>query len=76
MTMHCLTHRTLHRQKSMNWVSNRFCTQRILQTWPPATITISKTSRDGCVIGVLSRTKKLNGQQKLKDRWTRCIKLK
>ena len=33
MTMHYLTHRTLHRQKSMNWVSNRFCVHRILQTW-------------------------------------------
>ena len=64
MTMHQLTHRTLHRQKSMNWVSNRFRIHRILHTWPPATIICSQTSRDGCVVGVLSRTKKLNGKHK------------
>ena len=32
MTMHHLTHQTLHRQESMNWVLNRFRTHRILQT--------------------------------------------
>ena len=37
---------------------------RTLQTWLPATIIYSHTSRDGCVVGVLSRTKKLNGKQK------------
>ena len=38
MTMHHLTHRIFHRQKSMNWVSDRFRIHRILQTWPPSTI--------------------------------------
>ena len=55
MTMHHLTHRTLHRQKSTNWVWNRFRIHRILQIRPPATIICSQTSRDGCVVGVLSR---------------------
>ena len=64
MPIHHLTHRTLDMQKIMNWVSNRFCIHRILQTWPPATIICSQTSRDGCVVGVLSRTKKLNGKRK------------
>ena len=64
MTMHDLTHRTFHGQKGMNWVSNRFRIQRILQTWPPATIIWPQTSRDGCVVAVLSQTKKLNGEQK------------
>ena len=64
MTMHHLTQRTLHRQKSMNWVSNRFRIHRLHQTWPPATIICSKTSKDGCVVGVSSRTKKLNGKEK------------
>ena len=64
MTMHHLTHRTLHRQKGMNWVSNRFRIHRILRVWPPATIICSQTSRDGCVVGVLSRMKKLNEKQK------------
>ena len=64
MTMHHLTHRLLHRQKSMNWVSNRFRIHRILQTWPLATIICSQTSRDGCVVDVLSRRKNLNGKQK------------
>ena len=50
ITKHHLTHRTLHRQKSMNWVMNRFRIHRILQTWPPATIIYSQTSRDGCVV--------------------------
>ena len=50
------------RVKSINWVSNRFRIHCILQTWPPATIICSQTSRDGCVVGVLSRTKKLNGK--------------
>ena len=59
-----LTHRTLHRQKIMNWVSNRFCIHHILQTWLLATIVCSQTSRDGYVVGVLSRTKELNGKQK------------
>ena len=58
------THRTLHRQKSINWVSNRFRIHRILQTWAPATIICSQTSRNGCVVDVLSRKKKLNGKQK------------
>ena len=31
---------------------------------PSATIICSQTSRDGCVVDVLSRTKKLNGKQK------------
>ena len=64
MIMHHLTRRTLHRQKSIKWVSNRFRIHRILQTWPPATIIWSKTSRDGYVVGVFSRKKKLNGKQK------------
>ena len=64
VTMHHLTHRTLHRQKSMNWVSNRFRIHSILQIWPPATIICSQISRDGFMVGVLSRTKKLNGKQK------------
>ena len=64
MTMHHLTYQTLHRQKSMNWVSNRFRIHRILQTWLPATIICSQTSKDGCVVGVLSRTKKWYGKQK------------
>ena len=64
MTGHHLTHRTLHRQKSIIWISNHFRIHRILQTWPPATIICSQTSRDGCEVGVLSRTKKLNGKQK------------
>ena len=51
-------------QKSMNWVLNRFRIHRIHQTLPPATIICSQTSRDGCVVGVLSRTNKLNGKQK------------
>ena len=50
--------------KSMNWVSNRYRIYRIFQTWPSATIICSHTSRDGCVVGVLSRTKKLNWEQK------------
>ena len=29
MKMHHLTHRTFHRQKSMNWISNRFRIDRI-----------------------------------------------
>ena len=57
-------HQTLHRQKSMNWVSNRFRIHRIFQTWPPATIICSQTSRDDCVVGFLNRTKKLSGKQK------------
>ena len=64
MTMYHLTYRTFHRQKSMNWFSNRFRINRFLETFPPATIIFSQTSRDGCVVGVLSRTKKLNGKQK------------
>ena len=64
MTLHHLTHRTLHRQKIINWVSNRFQIHRILQTCPPATIIFSTISRDGCVVGDLSRTKQLNGKQK------------
>ena len=55
VTMHHLTHRTLHRQKSMKWVSNRFHIHRIFQIWPPATIICFQTSRDGCVVGVLNR---------------------
>ena len=50
MTMHYLTHRTLHSQKSMSWVWNRFRIYRIPQTWPPVTIICSQTSRDGCVV--------------------------
>ena len=50
--------------KGMNWVLNRFHIHRNLQAWPPATIICSQTSRDGCVVGVLSRTKKLNEKQK------------
>ena len=75
MTMHHLTHRTLARQKSMNWVSSRSLIHRILQAWPPATIIYSQTSRDGCVVGVLSRRKKLNGKQKgiLEDLTNRII---
>ena len=38
MTMHHLTYRTLHRQKSINWVSNHFRIHRIPQIWPSATI--------------------------------------
>ena len=64
MTMDHLTQRTLHRQKSMNWVSNRFHIHRIFQTWPPATTICSQTLKNGYVVGVLSRTKKL----KLKSR--------
>ena len=64
MTMHHLTHRTLHRRKIMKWVSNRIRIHRILHTCPPATIICSQTSRDGCVVGVLSRTKTINGKQK------------
>ena len=64
MTMQHLTHRTLHRQKNMNWVSNRFRIHRILQIWPLVNIICSQTSRDGCVVGVLSRRKKLNWKQK------------
>ena len=63
MTMRHITHRILHRQKSMNWISNHLRIHRILQTWHPANIICSQTSRDGCVVGVLSRTKKLNGKQ-------------
>ena len=48
----------------MNWVSNRFRIHRILQIWPLATIIYSQTSRDSCVVDVLSQTKKLNGKQK------------
>ena len=75
MTMRHLTHRTLHRQRIMNWVSNRFRIHRILQACPPATIICSQTSRDGCVVGILSRTKKWNGKQKgiLKDLTNRII---
>ena len=47
-TIHQLTHRTLHWQKSMNWVLNRFRIHCILQTWHPATIICSITSRNGC----------------------------
>ena len=36
MTMHYLTHRTLHRQKSMDWVSNRVYIHRILQDLVPS----------------------------------------
>ena len=43
MTMQHLTHRTLHRQKNMNWVSNRFCIHRILQTWPLTIVICSQT---------------------------------
>ena len=64
MTIYHLTHRTLHKQKSMNWDSNRFRIHRILQMWPPATIICSQTSRDGYVVSILSRTKKFNGKQK------------
>ena len=64
MMMNYLTHLILYRQKSMNWVSNRFRIHRILQIWPPATIICSQTSWDGCVVGVLSQSKKLNGKQK------------
>ena len=64
MTMHHLTHRRLHTQKSMNWVSNRFRIRRILQTWPPATIICFQTSRDCCMVGVLSLRKKMNKKQK------------
>ena len=39
--MHHPTHRTLQRQKSMNWVSNRFRIHRIFQILPPATIICS-----------------------------------
>ena len=52
------------RQKSMNWVSNRFRIHRIRQTWPPATIICSQTSTDSCVVGGSSQTKKLNWKQK------------
>ena len=62
--MHHLTHRTLHREKSMNWVSNCCRSHCILQTWPSVNFICSQTSRDGCVVGVLNRTKKLNGKQK------------
>ena len=64
MTMHHLTRRILHRLKSMNWVSNRFRIHRILQTWPPSDYYLFQTSSDGCVVSVLSRTKKLNGKEK------------
>ena len=64
MTMHYLTHRTFHRQKSMNWLLNRFRIHRILQTWPLAILICPQTSREGCVVGVLNLTKNLNGKQK------------
>ena len=48
----------------MNWVSNHFHIHRILKTWPPTTIICFQTSSDGCVVEVLSQTKKLNGKQK------------
>ena len=35
----------------------------IIQTWPPATIICPKTSRNDCVLGVLSRTKEFNKKQ-------------
>ena len=50
--------------KSMNWVSIHFHIHRILQTWAPATIICSQTSRNGCVVCVLSRTKKSSGKEK------------
>ena len=74
MPMHHLKHRTLDKQKSMNCVANRFRIHRILQTWPPATIICSQTWRDDCVVGVLSRTNKLNGKQKgILEGWTNFI---
>ena len=51
------------REKSMNWVSNYFRIYRILETWPPAIIICFHASRRGCVVGVLSGTKKLDGKQ-------------
>ena len=52
------------RKKRPHLKKQKYFFHRILETWSPATIIYSKTSSDGCVVGVLSRTNKLNGKQK------------
>ena len=75
MTIHHFTHHTLHTQKSMNWHGFKSLPHPLyFPDLSPATIICSQTSKDGCVIDVFSRTKKLNGKQKgILENLTNCI---
>ena len=92
MIMQHVTHRTLHKKKSMNWVSNRFCIHCVLQIWsldyylfpnPKRWLCVRRFERNEEIewkkkgyFGGFGKWYYLKGIEKLKNRWTRCIELK